>query len=401
MKKKSNHPNPAVPGFKAAGLNCGLKAKGALDLTLVVSDRPAVAAGVFTKNRVRSPSVVWCEQTLRKNPEVRAVVVNSGNANACTGAQGTLACKEIANSLAGELKIQPRQLLIASTGVIGVPLPWEKIVSGVPALNKKLSSKGWMDAARGIMTTDLTLKTARHAFKLNGRNIVVGGFAKGSGMIHPNMATMLGFLFTNAAVDAKTLKTALRQAVDPTFNSITVDGEVSTNDCVLCLANGAAGNPPLRKKDLPAFVEALTQVCRSLARQIIEDGEGATKFITVRVGGARSVKQARQVANSVATSSLVKTAVFGEDPNWGRIICAVGYSGVPVNQNRIDISLNGLPLVRQGEIAPGVSQPRLKSRMKKKDILIDIGLGQGRAEAEIYTCDFSYDYVRINAEYTT
>ncbi len=401
MKKNLKHQNPAVPGFKAAGLNCGLKAKGALDLTLVVSDRPAVAAGVFTKNKVRSPSVIWCEQTLRKNPEIRAVVVNSGNANACTGAQGMRACKQIANSLAGELQIQPRQLLIASTGVIGVPLPWEKVVSGVPALNKKLSSKGWMDAARGIMTTDLTLKTARHSFKLNGRNIVVGGFAKGSGMIHPNMATMLGFLFTNAAVDAKTLKAALRQAVDPTFNSISVDGEVSTNDCVICLANGAAGNPPIRKKELPAFVDALTQVCRSLAFQVVQDGEGATKFITVRVGGARSVKQARQVANSVATSSLVKTAVFGEDPNWGRIICAIGYSGAAVNQNRIDISLNGLPLVRQGEIAPGVSQPRLESRMKKKDILIDIGLGQGRAEAEIYTCDFSYDYVRINAEYTT
>jgi len=394
---------PAVPGFQAAGIACGIKATGKKDLALIYSEAPAAAAGVFTRNRARSPSVLWCERALKKNNAMRAVLINSGNANACVGPRGMEDCGNIAAALAAELGISPREILIASTGVIGVPLPAGRVVEALPRIRKQLSPRGWKKAAEAIMTTDLVSKTAVLTYTEGGREIAIGGFAKGSGMIHPDMATMLGFVQTSAAVDAATLRQALKEAADASFNRITVDGDTSTNDAVIALASGRAENPPI-KKGSPAygrFTEALTAVCRELAMQIVKDGEGATKFVTVRVAGAKSPADAHKVACSVATSSLVKTALFGEDPNWGRILCAAGNAGVAIRPGQMTISLNGSLLFENGTPAAGASQPALRKEMKKKNIVITLDLRSGDHSTEMYTCDLSYDYVKINAEYTT
>jgi len=394
---------PAVPGFKVSGIACGIKADSHKDLALVLSETPATGAGVFTKNKVKSPSVVWSQRILRRPHAVRAVFVNSGNANACVGPQGMEDCKNIAATLSEELGLVSREILIASTGVIGVPLPMDKILYGLPELAKNLSHRGWKNAAEGILTTDLAPKTSVVSYSHGGSKITIGGFAKGSGMIHPNMATMLGFLHTDALIDAKTLKRALLEAMDQSFNCITVDGDTSTNDAVTILANGVANNSPIRNNSAAykKFVEALTAVSKSLAIEIVKDGEGATKFVTIRTEGARTRLQAHKVSQAVAMSSLVKTALFGEDPNWGRIICACGYAGVPLQPERMAIFLNGVLLFKDGVPASGTSRKALINEMKKKSITISIDLNAGQQSAEIYTCDLSYDYVRINAEYTT
>ena len=388
-----------VPGFVAGGLACGIKKKGLHDLTLIVSETPAVAAGVFTQNRVVSPTVTLSRQTLKSAKTIRAVVVNSGNANACTGPKGMKDCKSITVATGKALGTSAKEILIASTGVIGVPLPVEKIERGVPKLAKTLSAQGWDSAAKGILTTDLVTKTECVSYG----KIVIGGIAKGSGMIQPNMATMLAFLASNVAIDKRTLQKALKTAVDRTFNRITVDGETSTNDMVLLLANGQAKNPPIKSgtKAYSDFVKALTHVCKTLAFKVVEDGEGATKFVTVQVKGARTSKQGEQVGRSVANSKLVQTALFGRDPNWGRIICAVGYAGVPLQPEKIDITINGMKLVKNGAPVKDLSTAKLKQVMRKKEILVQVNLNTGKAEAEVYGCDISYDYVRINAEYTT
>ena len=401
--KLSTKKSPAVPGFTAAGLACGIKDGSQLDLALIVSETPAKAAGVFTLNRVRSPSVIWCEKALKKTREVKAVLINSGNANACVGPQGYADCKNIASKLAEELSVSPQEILFASTGIIGVPLPAEKITSAIGRITKKHSAKNWNKAADAILTTDLVRKTAVLEYQQSGKTVVIGGITKGSGMIHPNMATLLGFIQTNANVESDTLQKALKEATDRSFNCITVDGDMSTNDCVILLANGVAGNPLIRygTKAYEEFLAALTELSKSLAKQIVQDGEGATKFVTVRVEGAKSRKQAHTIANSVATSSLVKTALFGEDPNWGRILAAVGYAGVPIKPDRIAIALNGGRLFQNGTPLKAANQDALRKKMQKKNILLNIHLGEGEEWAELYTCDFSYDYVRINAEYTT
>jgi glutamate N-acetyltransferase/amino-acid N-acetyltransferase len=394
-----------VSGFRATGLACGIKANGKPDLALIVSDTPAVAAGVFTKNRVRAPSVFWCESVLKKGRDFRAIIVNSGNANACTGPQGAAACRTVADRLARELSIRPENILMSSTGIIGVPLPTAKIADALQRAVRNLSGKksGWQNAATAIMTTDLVPKSAQVCKRIAGVPITLGGISKGSGMIHPNMATMLAYVCTDAVIDAPALKTALRLAVDKTFNSITVDGDTSTNDSLICLANGHAKNRALRPGTaaFAEFVAALTETCLSLACQIVQDGEGATKFVTVRVVRAKTPQDARKVADTVATSCLVKTALFGEDPNWGRILCAVGSSGASFNPQKVGIALNSLPLVKNGVPAGGTAKERLRKQMRNKIIRIDIDLNAGRAETEKYTCDLSYDYVRINAEYTT
>ncbi len=388
-----------VPGFVAGGWACGLKKKGVPDLTLIVSETPAVAAGVFTQNRVVSPTVTLTRQTLKSAKTVRAIVVNSGNANACTGPQGMQDCKSITAAAGKALGVSAKEILIASTGIIGVPLPVEKIERGIPKLVKTLSAQGWPSAAKGILTTDLVTKTGCMRYG----NVVIGGIAKGSGMIQPNMATMLAFLTSNIAIDKRTLQRALKTAVDRTFNRITVDGETSTNDMVLLLANGQAQNPPIKSgsEAYHDFVNALTQVCKTLAFKIVEDGEGATKFVTVKVSGARTAGQAEQVGRSVANSKLVQTALFGRDPNWGRIICAVGYAGVPLHPDKIDIAINSMKLVKNGAPVKGLSTSKLRQVMQKKEITLQIHLNTGKAAAEVYGCDLSYNYVRINAEYTT
>jgi len=392
-----------VPGFKASGIACGLKKDGGKDLALILSTTPAVAAGVFTKNRVLAASVILSRRAVKKAGPFRAIVVNSGNANACIGSQGMKDCKTLINRLAGELSIPKEEILIASTGVIGVPLPPDTLTNGVPELVKKCSAKGLNDAAEAIMTTDLTPKTSVTQISLGASNIVIGGIAKGSGMIHPNMATMLGFVQTNARIDYPTLQKALVEANEASFNSITVDGETSTNDTFIVMANGQAGNKPIKQgsREYAQFTAALTEVSKNLAFQIVKDGEGATKFVTVRVTGAKTKNHAKKIASSVATSSLVKTAIFGEDPNWGRIICAIGYAGVPIQPDRIVIRLNGATLYENGHPTKHASMESLRRKMQKPSILIAIDLRNGNETAEMYTCDFSYDYIRINAEYTT
>ena len=402
--KFSKNRNPAVPGFKAVGMSCGIKANHIKDLALVVSDVPATAAGIFTKNRVVSPGVTWSKRALARSGSCRAIVVNSGNANTVVGPKGMEDCDAITKKISEELSIPQKEVLISSTGVIGVPLPSDKILKAAPQLVKKLgqTAKHWTDAAEAIMTTDLVSKSDRIQYTFKGKKITIGGITKGSGMIHPNMATMLGFLYTDVVIDSKTLKKALVEAADRSFNRITVDGDNSTNDCVIVLANGKANNSSI-KSGTPGyreFLKALTTICKNLASKIVLDGEGATKFVTVRVQGGKTRKQAYLIANSIATSSLVKTAVFGEDPNWGRIFCAVGNSGASVDPDKVDILLNKNLLLKNG--SPTNIPPRkLVKAMRQHEINITIDLNSGKEWEEVLTCDFSYDYVKINAEYTT
>jgi glutamate N-acetyltransferase / amino-acid N-acetyltransferase len=396
--------NPAVPGFKAAGLDCGIKTDRIKDLALIVSEFPANAAAVFTKNRVVSPGVTWSRRALGKSRSCRAVIVNSGNANAVTGSKGLKDCDVITKKIAQELGIPQTEVFIASTGIIGVPLPAHKILQAIPKLVFSLGrkAKNWTDASEAIMTTDLISKSDRISYSYKGKRIIIGGITKGSGMVHPNMATMLGFVFTDAVIDSKTLKMALTEAADRSFNRITVDGDNSTNDCVAILANGKAKNFTI-KPGTPAyreFLKALTKLCKNLASKIVLDGEGATKFVTVRVQRSKTRKQAYLIANSVATSSLVKTAIFGEDPNWGRIFCAVGNSGADFDPDKVDISLNKNRLIKNGNPTNLPSQNLIKA-MQQHEIDITIDLKCGKEWEEVLTCDLSYDYVKINAEYTT
>jgi glutamate N-acetyltransferase/amino-acid N-acetyltransferase len=388
-----------VPGFLAGGMACGLKKKRIKDLTLIVSEVPATAAGMFTQNQMVSPTVPISQKALKASKTIRAIIANSGNANAFTGPQGVKDCQTVVTATAKALNIPVGEVLTASTGVISVPLAANKIEAGIPKLVNLLAPQGWEQAAEGIMTTDLVSKTCAVQYG----DIIVGGISKGSGMIQPNMATMLAFLATNIKINKSTLQKALKAAVDPTFNCITVDGETSTNDMVLLLANGKADNPPVKagSKAYKDFVTALTHVCKTLAFKIVEDGEGATKFVTFKVNGTKTAKQAEQIGKRLANSLLVKTALFGEDPNWGRIISAVGSAGVPIKPEKLEVVLNGIPLVKNGEHVKGISLSALKKIMKKKEIEIVIDLHIGKASAETYTCDLSYDYVRINAEYTT
>jgi glutamate N-acetyltransferase/amino-acid N-acetyltransferase len=308
--------------------------------------------------------------------------------------------RQTAREVARELDIAPENVLVNSTGVIGVPLPMENIRAGIPAAVRDLRDDGWVDASAAIMTTDTVPKLASAQFRLDGRAVTICGIAKGAGMIAPDMATMLGFVATDAAVDPGRLETCLRVATDRSFNCITVDGDRSTNDTVLLLANGAACERPLSGGEIESFQKGLNAVCGSLARQIARDGEGATKLITIRVAGAASTRDARTIGLSVGNSNLVKTAVFGRDPNWGRILCAIGYAGVPVEPYKISVSMAGIPIYGNGGGLPFDSEEAIRA-LSGTDVDIEINLDQGEENATIYTCDLTYDYVRINAEYTT
>ena len=403
MEKTTVNHGFQVPGFVAAGIFCGIKTNKQKDLALIFSEKPAVAAGVFTTNKIVSPTVTWCRKVLDSSKTFRAIVVNSGNANACNGQRGMKDCKSVASRLAQELSISPKEVLMASTGIIGVPLPSEKIIKSIPTLSSKLSFTGWVHSAEAIMTTDQTVKSKSLSFKIGKHKITLGGIAKGSGMIHPNMATMLAFIATDVAIEKKVLNRALKETSDQTFNRITVDGNTSTNDMVLVLANNKAKNASIQagSSAYRTFVSKLTELCLDLSHKIVLDGEGATKFVTIRVQGARLKTHAHRIALSVATSSLVKTALFGQDPNWGRIIAAVGCAGVPVNLDNIKILLNGSILFKNGAPTRSASQPALRKKMTSKNLIIVIELNAGRYSDVVYTCDLSYDYVRINAEYTT
>ena len=387
-------------GFRAAGLHCGIKKRGLLDLALVVSERSGPIAGLFTTNRVVAAPVTLDRAHLRRGVG-RAILINSGNANACTGQQGMTAARKTAELVARSLASPVHEVFIGSTGVIGRALPVDRIVKALPALFDQLSSRGGAQAARAILTTDLKPKSVVRSTRLNGRTVTIGGMAKGSGMIHPDMATMLGYLTTDASISRAALQRALTQAVDASFNCISVDGDTSTNDTVLCLANGMAGNRQI-KEGTPAFrrfVALLTEACEPLALAICRDGEGVTKVVKVDVTGAASLIQARAVAQTIGTSNLVKTALFGEDANWGRVMAALGRAGVSLDPSKVSLSFGGVPMVRHG-VGLGLRAERLIARVfTQKEFTITVGLGQGSHRAHLWTTDLSYDYVRINASY--
>ena len=386
-------------GFSAAGIAAGLKRSGKLDMMLVVSDRAAACAGVFTTNQVKAAPVTL-DQEVVKRKTARALVVNSGNANACTGVRGMKDARTMASLTAKLLKVKPTEVLVCSTGAIGKPMPMNTVKAGIGKLPAALSAAGGPAAADAIMTTDTRKKTGTVRLVIDGKPVLLTAFAKGAGMIEPNMATMLGFFFTDAAVEAKALQHALKQAVDASFNRISVDGDMSTNDTCLLLANGAAGNKKLTPKhrDWPAFAAALQVLALDLAQRIARDGEGADKLITVTVKGARTDAEADAAARSVANSMLVKTCWHGDYPNWGRIMDALGYSPAKVDQDKVDIFYDTLAAVRKG-IATKTSVQALSKVQQQERFTITIDLHLGKGEATVYTCDCSEEYVKINVDY--
>ena len=387
-------------GFRAAGISAGIKTTGAPDLALIVSDLPACAAAVFTTNKaVAAPVVVSREHLARSAGQARAIVVNSGCANACTGAEGLQAARDMASETARQLGCATDQVLVASTGVIGVALPIEKVRAALPSAVRALGADQGAAAARAIMTTDPFPKEASAAFSLGGKPVAVGGTAKGSGMIEPMMATMLGFVTTDAAVPRPLLERALREAVDDTFNAITVDGECSTNDCVILLANGASG-VAVDDASYGAFVDGLRGVCRELALGIVRGGEGATKLVTVTVAGAANAAEARRCAKAIANSPLVKTAIHGGDPNWGRLIAVAGRAGVAFELERARVTIGSIVLFDAGR-PHDEAAPQAATYLQGRDIAVGVNLGAGTASSTVWTCDLSAEYVRINADYRT
>ena len=388
-------------GFTAGTAACGIKYTDRDDLAVIVSDVPASCAGMFTTNRILGAPVLVCRDHV-KSGSARAIVANSGNANVCTGEDGLEAALAMTGVTAKAVGCDPSDVLVASTGVIGRPFPGDKAVTGIRLAAKGLSADNGHAAARAIMTTDTMSKETAIEFDLQGTPVRIGAIAKGSGMISPNMATMFCFVTTDADVEPSALRKALREAVETTFNCITVDGDMSTSDTVLVLANGRTGNQQVRRrtKAYDDFTEALTEVLRRMAMAIVRDGEGATKFITIRVTGAAGTEEARRVGLSIANSALFKTAMFGADPNWGRIICAAGYAGVAIEESRLTITVNGVTLFDSGRPMP-LDEPAVRARLAGKDIEVEVDLGMGSAHALLYTSDLSYEYVKINAEYTT
>lgn len=385
--------------FVAAGISAGIKRSGKKDLMLVVSNRPATCAGVFTTNQVTAAPVKLCRAVVKRG-SARAIIVNSGNANACTGARGMKDAKEMASLTAARLNIKAADVLVCSTGAIGKPMPMATIRAGIKKIASAPTATGGADAALAIMTTDTRKKTATTTIVIDGKPVTLSAFAKGAGMIEPNMATMLGFFLTDAAVEPRALQHALKQAVDASFNRVSVDGDMSTNDTCLLLANGAAGNKPLtpKHKDWGAFTAALLVMALDLAKKIAGDGEGATKLITVRVEGARTDAEADAAARSVANSLLVKTCWNGDYPNWGRIMDAIGYSPAKVDETRVDIFYDRLAAVRRG-IATKTPIRALSKVQQQKQFTVTIHLHLGKGYGEVYTCDCSEEYVKINVDY--
>ncbi|MEA3369308.1 MAG: bifunctional glutamate N-acetyltransferase/amino-acid acetyltransferase ArgJ [Candidatus Ratteibacteria bacterium] len=383
-------------GFKGAGVHCGIK-KRKLDLAFIFSEVPSQAAGVFTTNKIAAPPVQLSREKINKG-NFRAIIVNSGNANACTGKKGLEDAKETASFTALVLGIKQEEILVSSTGIIGRLLPMPQIKIGIGKLIHKLSKNAHRSIAEAMMTTDTFLKEAAWQTAIGGSRVQIGGAAKGAGMIFPNMATMLCFLTTDANISRNLLRKALREAVNNSFNSISVDGAQSTNDMVIILANGLARNKKIKKvnKDFLKFQEGLNLVAKILAQKIVEDGEGATKFVEIAVKGASNDKEAEKAAWAIAHSNLVKTSLFGADPNWGRIMAALGSSGVKLKEEQIDIYYGDCPVVKKGR-AFNVSAARLARLLRNRKIKILVNLGICRGEKKFLTTDLSPDYIRINA----
>jgi glutamate N-acetyltransferase/amino-acid N-acetyltransferase len=387
-------------GFRASGSSAGIKANGAPDLALLVSDTPATAAAVFTTNRAQAAPILVSREHLRASGGVaRAIVVNSGCANACTGDEGIRVARDMAIETAKLVGCSVAEVLIASTGVIGVALPIEKIRTSLPAAFNGLSSDQGSAAARAIMTTDPFPKEASTELQIDGRTVRIGGMAKGSGMIEPMMATMLAFVTTDADVPQPLLARALREAVDDSFNAITVDGECSTNDTVMLLANGACG-VTIDERSYRAFTQALLAVCRELALGIVRGGEGATKLVTITVTGAASSTDARKAAKAIANSLLVKTAIHGGDPNWGRLIAVAGRADVAFELSRAAVVVGRTTLFKNGQPYDEAA-PEAAAHLKGRDVAIRVDLGAGSGASTVWTCDLSAEYVRINADYRT
>lgn len=386
-------------GFLAGATYAGLKSKGGLDLGILYSEVPCVAAGLFTSNRIKAAPVLLCQKHIAKG-RGQAIVVNSGCANACTGEQGISDAREVTSLVAKRLGIAPDDVFVAGTGVIGMRLPVELIGSSIERV--ALSGQGGHELAQAITTTDTFTKERAVALELGGKEVVIGGIAKGAGMIHPNLATLLSFLATDALIDAHFLEQALRKAVDISFNMITIDGETSPSDTVLILANGLAGNRRIEEgtREAEAFQAALEQVCLYLAKCVARDGEGATKLIEIAVEGALSSADARVAARTIASSPLVKAAIHGNDPNWGRIIAALGRSGVEIDGSKIDLFLNNICLMEGGCPYP-FDKDEVKAAMMATEVPIRVCLNLGNAAATAWGCDLTEEYVTINSEYTT
>jgi glutamate N-acetyltransferase / amino-acid N-acetyltransferase len=391
-------------GFLASAVAAGVKkADGKLDLGLLYSTRPSIAAARFTTNVVKAAPLLLSQAHLeRSGGEIRAIIVNSGNANACTGESGMKVARQMAELGSRILGISSHQLLVASTGVIGVQLQFERLESQAGALKEGLRPEAIGDVAKAIMTTDTVHKICSAQVLIAGKPVWISGMTKGAGMIQPNMATTLAFVLTDAMITRSLLEEALSEACDKSYNRITVDGDTSTNDTLAVIANGASGCPLIDEKNdhYNAFAGALTQVCQSLAQQIVRDGEGATKFIEIHVQGAESEAHATQIARSIANSPLFKTAMAGEDANWGRILCAAGYSGVSFDPNRVDIHIGNLPVCENG-MGLRFDESQAKQILQQHDIRISLDLKSGRASSTVWTCDLTKEYIHINADYRT
>ncbi|HHV97713.1 MAG TPA: bifunctional glutamate N-acetyltransferase/amino-acid acetyltransferase ArgJ [Clostridiaceae bacterium] len=386
-------------GYFAAGISCGIKKNGKKDLAIVCSEDISATAGVFTTNIVKGHSLQVTMEHL-KSGYATAIVINSGNANACVGKRGYEDAKEIAKITAGLLECDIENILVGSTGVIGVPLQMDLIRPALEKLVENMSPDGGHDAAEAIMTTDLVAKEIAVEFEIQGKKVVIGGMAKGSGMIHPNMATMIGVITTDANISKSLLDKALKEVVKYTFNRVSVDGDTSICDMVILMANGMADNPAIIKedKDYVKFKNALSYVCTDLSKKIARDGEGATKLVEIKVSGASTEEDAYKVASAIAKSPLVKTAIFGEDANWGRIITAAGYSGATFNPEKVDIYIGKLLVCKNGT-AVEFDEAKAKSILQSKEIIITVKLNNGKFSDKIWTCDLSYDYVKINGSY--
>ncbi|MBM7644548.1 glutamate N-acetyltransferase/amino-acid N-acetyltransferase [Scopulibacillus daqui] len=386
-------------GFKAGGLHCGIKYKRP-DLGWIYSEVPAAAAAVYTTNQFQAAPLLVTQESIAAEQKLQSVLVNSGIANACTGEEGLENAYEMRKMFAEHLTVPEHYAAVASTGVIGDLLPMEKISQGVKQI--ALTNNEESQFEKAILTTDTATKHAAVQININGKTVAIGGAAKGSGMIHPNMATMLAFITTDASVVQEDLLEALKEVTNKTFNMITVDGDTSTNDMVLLMANGLAENKPLSKShaEWPLFVKGLTHVCQTLAQMIARDGEGATKLVEVHVNGAKNDQAAQAISKAVVGSNLVKTAIYGEDPNWGRIVCAVGYSGQPIDTKQIKVSIGPITIVEKGLPVP-YSEQDAKDYLKQDEIQIFVDLFEGDGKGTAWGCDLSYDYVKINASYRT
>lgn len=407
MKKKSSQTGGGVcapKGFRAAGVEAAVKYKSRKDVGILAADAPCAAAAVFTTNKAAAAPVLYSRAAVASGT-AQAIVANSGCANACTGERGMKDANLSALLAAGELGVPAGLVLVASTGVIGRPLPMQRLGEGIRRAAAALgrSAEHALDFERAIMTTDTRPKQACAKTRIGGKTVTIGACAKGSGMIEPNMATMLAFITTDAAITPAMLKRALKLAVAESFNSLVVDGDESTNDSAFILASGAAGNATISRggADFDAFRKALTEVCVSLARQMAKDGEGATKFVTVSVTGAKSDKDAARAARAIARSPLAKTSWFGKDPNWGRVLAAAGYSGADFDPYKATISYGRAWAYRKGETAGEAQLAKLAKELAKDEFTVTVELGAGRGAAKIYTCDLTDGYIHINADYTT